>query len=79
MESTARELARSRPKRILHDRGVRSNVHADVQDRHCHGKIEMASNPVCRVQRVLAHRQINIVRRLNVIAHETWISRVTSR
>ena len=63
-------------KRILHDRGICIDVHADVEYRHCYRDIQVACNAVCRVQRVLVHCQINVVCRLNEIVHEAGISRI---
>ena len=73
------ESAAGLRKGILHDRGVRSDFHIHIQYRDCHGEVEVAANAVCCVESVLMHPQVNIVRRLNVIAHVTWIADVASR
>src|SRR5260370_15169204 len=68
------ESGASRRKRILNDRGTRTDFHAHVQYRHCHGEVEVAANAICCVQCVLIHGKIDIIRRLNVIGNETTVS-----
>src|SRR5208282_5079565 len=60
-------------------RGLRRDAHLNIQNRDGDRKIETVCDPVSRIERVLMNREVDIVRRLYVVAHEARVPCITIR